>query len=50
MGNYDNDGDIDVVIANNQDKPSFYTNQISGKAGANFINLTVKPRAFRPRI
>ena len=36
---YDRDGDIDVVIANNQDKPSFYVNQIAGKPNANFINL-----------
>ena len=36
---YDRDGDVDVVIANNQDKPSLYTNQISGKASANFVNI-----------
>lgn len=36
---YDRDGDIDVVIANNQDAPSFYANQIAGNAQANFINI-----------
>lgn len=36
---YDRDGDIDVVIANNQDKPSFYTNQIADSDSANFVNI-----------
>lgn len=35
----DRDGDIDVVIANNSDKPSFYLNQVSGMANANFISI-----------